>query len=135
MRTALVGVAAFGAIFAVGAGAGWGLRAATSVIVGALVALANLYGLARILGALVGTRAEGSSDSGLWGLLAFFKVLALFGGVWLLLSSRFVDGIPLVVGWGALPMGIAVSALVSDKTDPPAAPRGNQAPPARPPSP
>lgn len=134
-RTAIVGVAGIGAIFAIGAGAGWGLHAAISVSVGALIAVANLYGVARIVGALLGTRVEGDPSSGMWGLLAVFKVIGLFGGVWLLLSSHMVDPMGLVVGWGALPIGVALGSLISDKTERPAGARAKEAPPAGPPLP
>jgi hypothetical protein len=116
-RTAIVGVAAFGTLFVIGAGCGWGLRAAVSVAVGVLIAVANLYGLARILGALVGARTGEDPNAGIWGVLAVVKVVGLFGGVWLLMTSHLVDPIGLVVGWGSLPVGIAVGSLVSDKTE------------------
>jgi hypothetical protein len=118
MCTALAAVAAFGGMFAIGAGSAWGLRTATSVAVGALIALLNLYGLARILSSLVGGHAsEGESNPGLMGVLAVVKICGLFGGVWLLMARHLVDPIPLVVGWGALPIGITIGSLVSDKTD------------------
>jgi hypothetical protein len=113
---ALVAVGAFGAMFAIGAGIGWGARAGLSVLTGAAVAVANLYGLARILGALVGARSESQATSGIWGILALVKVFVLFGGVWLLMSADLVDPLPLVVGWGALPIGIALGSILSDKT-------------------
>jgi hypothetical protein len=116
-RTAIVGVAAFGALFVIGAGCGWGLRAAISVAVGVLIAVANLYGLARILGALLGARAGEDPNAGIWGVLAVVKVVGLFGGVWLLMTSHLVDPVGLVVGWGSLPIGIAIASLVSDKTE------------------
>jgi hypothetical protein len=116
-RTAIVGVTAFGALFVVGAGCGWGFRAAISVAVGVLIAVANLYGLARILGALLGARAGEDPNAGIWGVLAVVKVVGLFGGVWLLMTSHLVDPIGLVVGWGSLPVGIAIASLVSDKTE------------------
>jgi hypothetical protein len=121
MLTALVGVATFGALFAAGAGMFFGGRAALSVGVGALVAVLNLYGLARILGAMVGARADGDPDgaggtSGIWGILAVAKVLVLFGGVWWLMGANLVDPMPLVVGWGALPIGIALGSILSDKS-------------------
>ena len=116
-RTAIVGVAAFGALFVIGAGCGWSLRAAISVAVGVLIAVANLYGLARILGALLGARAGEDPNAGIWGVLAVVKVVGLFGGVWLLMTSHVVDPVGLVVGWGSLPVGIAIASLVSDKTE------------------
>jgi hypothetical protein len=129
MRTALVAVAAFGAMFAIGAGWGWGLREAWSVAAGVGIAVLNLYGLARILGAMVGARSSDAGDAGLWGVLAVVKVCALFGGVWILMASHLVDPLGLVVGWGALPVGIAIASFVSDKTDRRGPPHGKQAPP------
>jgi hypothetical protein len=116
-RTAIAGVAAFGALFVIGAACGWGLRAAISVAVGVLIAVANLYGLARILGALLGARVGEDPNAGIWGVLAVVKVVGLFGGVWLLMTSHLVDPIGLVGGWGSLPVGIAIASLVSDKTE------------------
>jgi hypothetical protein len=134
-RTAIVGVAAIGAVLAVGAGAGWGLRSGVSVSVGALIAVANLYGLARIVGAMLGSRIEGDGGAGLWGILAVLKVVGLFGAVWLLLTSHLVEPLSLVVGWGALPIGVALGALFSDKTERRMAHRAKEAPPAGPSSP
>jgi hypothetical protein len=113
-RTALVGVAAFGAMLAAGAWAVFGGRMALSVAVGAAIAALNLYGLARILGGIVVARTEGDPGSGMWGIFAIVKVFALFGGVWLLMSAHLVDPLALVVGWGALPIGIAAGSLNSD---------------------
>ena len=115
MRTAIAGVASFGAMFAIGGAVGWGARTGLSVAAGATVAVLNLYGLAKILGALVGGRAEGDEASGMWGMFAVVKVFALFGGVWLLMTTNLVDPLPLVVGWGALPVGIAIASLMSDR--------------------
>jgi hypothetical protein len=131
-RVAIVGVAAMGATFAVGALAGWGVHAGISVATGAGIAVANLYGLARIVGALLGARVEGDPGAGIWGILAVLKIVILFGGIWFLLSTRLVDPMPLVVGWGALPVGIALGTLFSDKADRNASPRAKQAPPAGP---
>jgi hypothetical protein len=137
-RTAIVGVAAMGALFAIGASTGWGVRAGVSVAIGALIAVANLYGLARIVGALLGTRGahgEGDPNSGMWGLLAILKVIGLFGVIWFLLSFQLVQPIGLVVGWGALPIGIALGTFVSDKSERPPSARAKEAPPAGPPAP
>jgi hypothetical protein len=46
-----------------------------------------------------------------WGIFAVLKILFLFGGVWILFTRGLVDPIPLVVGYGVLPLGIAASAL------------------------
>jgi hypothetical protein len=133
-RTAILGVAAIGATLAIGALAGWGVRSGISVAVGALIAVANLYGLARIVGAMLGARAEGDAGAGLWGILAVLKVVVLFGGVWFLFTSHLVEPMSLVVGWGALPIGVALGTLFSDKAERQNAPRAKQAPPAGPPA-
>ncbi len=116
-RTAIVSVAAFGALFAIGAAYGWGLRMGFSVAAGVLVAVLNLYGLARILGAFVGARVGENPDAGIWGVLAVVKVVGLFGGVWILMASHLVNPMGLVVGWASLPVGIAIASLFSDKTE------------------
>jgi len=129
--------AVLGAIFSLGALGLYGTRSAFSVFVGALVAIANLLTMRTVIRALVqvpsdnepssndastdgaeqppaetprGTRRRGSA---FWALLAGFKILLLFGGLWLLLTRRLVDPMPLVVGYGVLPLGIAASALWS----------------------
>jgi hypothetical protein len=71
----------------------------------------------------------------MWGVLAVLKVVGLFGGVWLLLGSHLVEPMGLVVGWGALPLGVALGAFVSDKTERAMTPRAKEAPPAGPPAP
>jgi hypothetical protein len=138
-RTAIAAVGAFGAMFAITGAAAWGARTGLSVAAGAAVAMLNLYGLAKILGAMVAGRAgageedgraaqEDGASSAMWGLFALVKVFALFGGVWLLMSAKIVDPLPLVVGWGALPVGIAIGSLLSDKTARSSATRAKEAP-------
>ena len=58
-------------------------------------------------------KAEGSRGGAAWGLFALLKIFVLFGGVWLLLTRGLVDPIPLVVGYGVLPLGIAASTVVA----------------------
>lgn len=132
VRTSLVAIAGFAMTFATCAAVGWGPKAAVSVLVGGAIALLNLYGLARILGAFLGLRSASDANAGLWGVLAIFKVIGLFGGVWLLLGATFIAPIAMLVGWGSLPLGIALGALFTDKNDPSEPPRGNEAPPEGP---
>jgi len=134
-RAAIVGVAVIGILLAIGGAAGWGLRAGLSVEVGSLIAVANLYMLARIVGALLGARTDGEGNAAMWGLFAILKVVFLFGGVWALLASNLVAPAGLIVGWGALPIGVAAATLAGggagrDKTDRSIAPRAKEAPPA-----
>lgn len=110
--------ALLGAAFALGALGAYGARAAWSVLVGTGIAVANLLAMRVILRALVKVPAEGEPSpspgkSLVWGLLAVLKILLFFGGVWFLLTRRLVDPMPLVVGYGTLPLGIAASAVWS----------------------
>jgi hypothetical protein len=96
---ALVGVAF--AIIAVFVG---GFRAAASVAVGATVGAANLWVIAILVRKLV------SGNSRLpWGAVSFIKLVVLFGGLFLLLKTGVVQILPLVIGYGALPLGITLA--------------------------
>jgi hypothetical protein len=58
-------------------------------------------------------RAEGRRGGAAWGGFALFKIIVLFGGIRVLLTRGWVDPIPLVVGYGVLPLGIAASSVLS----------------------
>jgi ATP synthase I chain len=125
--------AILGGIFALVALSLYGTRAAGSVLVGAAIAVANLLTMRAIIRALVQApppeqsgeisgdeparapdpKGTGSRGGIAWGIFAAFKILILFGGVWILLTRNVVDPMPLVVGYGVLPLGIAASALWS----------------------
>jgi hypothetical protein len=118
--------AILGGVFALVALGTYGTRAACSVLVGAGIAVANLLTMRAIIRALVrapekSEKSENPSEdkkpagwgSIAWGLFAGFKILILFGGVWILLTRNVVDPMPLVVGYGVLPLGITASALWS----------------------
>ncbi|CAN5847073.1 hypothetical protein BH11MYX4_BH11MYX4_61590 [soil metagenome] len=68
--------------------------------------------------------AEGKRGGAAWGLFALLKMVLLFGGIWLLLTRGLVDPIPLVVGYGVLPLAIAVSGVVTSLAP---RPRGRRA--------
>lgn len=55
--------------------------------------------------------SEGKRGGAAWGAFALLKIVVLFGGIWILLTRGLVDPIPLVVGYGVLPLGIAASSL------------------------
>lgn len=112
--TAMVGVALLGALMAVTAQLAWGTRMAVSVGTGAAIAASNLYVLSRIVAATI----RGGAGAGAWGVIALMKMLALIGGIWLLMTRGLVDPIGLVVGYGSLPIGIAIGSIVSDKAFP-----------------
>jgi ATP synthase I chain len=118
MRRSIAAVAATGAVFSVGAAAVFGLSTALSVAIGAAVATANLWALARIIAALVPTTAEGAraQNRAGWGVVAILKILGLVALVWLLMRHGLVSVLPMVVGFGSLPIGIAIGSLVSDRS-------------------
>ncbi len=123
----VVAAAVLGGAFALVALGVYGTRSACSVLVGAAIGIANLVTMRAIIRALVNTSAETDQTEGsdgdpkrtsrgagvAWGIFAAFKMLILFGGVWILLTRQLVDPMPLVVGYGVLPLGIAASALWS----------------------
>jgi hypothetical protein len=117
--TALVAVGSCGALMAVTAAFAWGARFALSVGAGATIAGSNLYVLSKIVGAMMQDRAAGDSQgagAGTWGVLAMVKMIVLFGGIWLVMTKGLVDPMGLVLGYGSLPIGIAIGSIVSDKT-------------------
>jgi hypothetical protein len=121
LRACLVAVAGSGAALAVGALLTFGGSTALSVAVGGGLAAANLWALARIIGALLpsdGAAAAAQSRAG-WSLVVGLKMIGLVLGAWLLMRHGWVAPLPLVVGFGALPIGIAIGSLVSDKVAPP----------------
>jgi hypothetical protein len=128
MRVSLVAVSLTGATFALVALAFFGPSAAVSVATGAGLATVNLWALARIVAALLpdepdgptgGTRgASGPSGSVAWALLGIVKMFALFALVWLLMRHGVVSALPMLAGFGALPIGIAIGSLVSDRGGP-----------------
>jgi hypothetical protein len=124
MRRCLAGVAIAGAVLAVCALAVADPWSALSVAVGAAIATGNLWILARIVHALLPQTAAGAraqSRAG-WALVAALKMVGLVGVVWLLMRHGLVAPVPLMIGFGALPIGIAIGSLVSDRNAPGDAP-------------
>ena len=123
MRRSIVAVAAVGAAMSLAALLFFGLATAFSVAVGAAIAAGNLWALARIIGSLLpgegadATAAASQSKAG-WGVVAVLKLLGLVAGVWLLMRHGVVSPLPMMVGFGSLPIGIAIGSLVSDRSAP-----------------
>ncbi len=117
MRASLVAVAICGGVLTLGALVVGGLPTAFSVAIGSTLALGNLWALGRIVAALLPDASAHAPRYGRagWALLAVVKILGLMAAVWLLMVHRVVSPLPLVVGFGALPLGIAIGALVSDR--------------------
>ena len=93
----------------------YGTSAACSVLVGAVVGIANLLTMQALIRRLVRASVESDSGAGaiVWSVLAGCKILILLGVLGLLLTRRLVDPMPLLVGYMAMPFGIAASAVWS----------------------
>jgi hypothetical protein len=96
----------------------WG--AGLSAAVGAALAAGNLWALARVVAALLPSDRPGAEaqSRGGWALAAGLKMFGLVAVVWLLMRRGFVSPLPMLVGFGALPIGIAIGSLVSDRSAP-----------------
>lgn len=111
LRAAMYTVAATGLAFTLGAFMFVDTHAGVSVLAGAVIATVNLIAFARIVHAFLGKQKR----TGPWALLAVFKLLALFGGIFLLVKSELVSALWLAAGYGALPLGITLGALLGPK--------------------
>ncbi|HVH41696.1 MAG TPA: hypothetical protein VM925_05115 [Labilithrix sp.] len=131
--------AILGAVLALIALSLYGTRTAFSVLVGATIGVANLLTMRAIIRRLVRVSSQDGEPQGgnpkgdasslpddragehepggrggiAWGVFAAFKMLILFGGIWFLLTRHVVDPMPLLVGYGVMPLGIAASAVWS----------------------
>jgi hypothetical protein len=98
---AVVGASATAVAALVGGG-----RAMLGVGIGAAVALGNLWVVGRVVRGFFSGTAQAP-----WGFVAALKFALLVVGLWLLLRTGVVDLFPLVIGYGALPLGIFASQL------------------------
>ena len=106
-RASLWAVAGTGAALAVAALLLVGLHSALGVAVGGGLATLNLWAIGLIVGRLFSDHAKVAP----WALFAVVKVAVLFGAVYLLVFSGFVDILAVVVGYGALPLGVMAAQL------------------------
>lgn len=84
------------------------------VVAGGIVGLLNFIVLARVGKAITGK----SRDAAFWGAVYLVKVVALFGGTFLMLRSGVVSGLGIVVGLTALVPGIVVGGLLAGPRGP-----------------
>jgi hypothetical protein len=108
----LVAIALAGAVATAVALGVAGLRAASGVALGAVIAFANLWVFARLARAFL----AGDGSAGRWGVIAVLKLFALFGGFWLLIRHPIVGLVPLMLGYGVLPVGITLGGLFSARS-------------------
>ncbi|MGD0677865.1 MAG: hypothetical protein ABSC94_20820 [Polyangiaceae bacterium] len=118
LRTALRAVAFTGVGLTAAAALFGSPSSALGTLLGAAVAAANLWTLARIVVALLPVDATGSaaqSRAG-WAIVAALKGGGLLGLTWLLMRHGAVAPLPLLFGFLSLPIGIAIGSLVSDRS-------------------
>jgi hypothetical protein len=108
-----VAIAGFTVVFAATFAHLAGRRFALGVGIGGVIGLANFVVLSRFGRALSGSRKRAA----LWGFLYLLKIIALFGGVYLLLRSNWVPPLSLVVGLSALVPGIVVGGVLASPRD------------------
>jgi hypothetical protein len=118
LRTAMVAVVVVGLGFSVATVLLFGLRPAGSVAIGGVIAVLNLWAVARVIGALLPSGRAGAEvqSRGGWVLVALLKMLGLVVVVWLLMRHGVTSPLPMVVGFGSLPIGIVIGSLVSDRS-------------------
>lgn len=102
LTAAYVGVAVSGALLLFGAGIWFGARLMGQVSVGVVLALSNLWILQQLVRSYLGSRG------GRFALIALAKAAVLFVIVAALLRTGTVTVLPLVCGFGALPLGVVV---------------------------
>lgn len=90
----------------------YGLQAGGNVLLGATIAAINFWLTVRSITALL-TSASGERNAAGWGLAVAVKFSVLCIGMYLLFQAPMVQGLPLLVGLGALPLGIVVAQLFS----------------------
>jgi hypothetical protein len=111
MRAAVIAVALSGLCLALGALAFFGGRTALGVAIGGGIATVNLLVFARLGDAFLGRKGKTAP----WTVIAMLKLVVLFGGIWMILSSGVVSGLSLAAGYGALPLGITLGSLFGPK--------------------
>jgi hypothetical protein len=113
-------VAVAGVLLSLGTLLGYDARFAVGVAIGAALAVANLAVLAWVVRAIL----RGGRQRRIGALVGISKLLALFGGIWLLWSHEPVSPLALIVGYCALPIGIAVGGMLAPRPDERPAPPG-----------
>lgn len=106
IRAALGSVAIVGAVEAAIAAVVSGERVALGVAIGAAAATLNLWALSRLVRAFL---AQGGGVP--WSVVGLFKFAALIALLFLVVKLGIADVLPLVIGFGALPIGIVVFQL------------------------
>jgi hypothetical protein len=99
-------VAGVGLLLTVGAPFLFGVRGIVSSALGALLAVVNLWAIARLVRGFLGRGAKAS-----WAPLAMLKLVLIFGLLALVLKQGLAEALPLAYGYAALPLGIVLAQL------------------------
>jgi hypothetical protein len=99
-------VSVVGLVLVAGACLAGGPRVMLAVAIGAGAAVANLWVIGRLVSSFLGGRGRMS-----WSFVAVVKLAVLFGGMFLLIKGGIAGVLPLLIGYGALPIGIVVAQL------------------------
>ena len=87
------------------------VRFGVSALVGASVAVANLWVLSRAVRNLL----SGAGSRSPWAIVAAAKFFVLLGVTYALVRSGVIAPLGLALGFGALPVGILLSGLASPR--------------------
>ena len=107
LRVALWSVVLVGASGALLAGIVAGLRSMLSLSAGALLAFLHLW----LIALVVRGRMGHLNPNVPWGLVGVLKFVLLFGLVYGLVKTEWVQVLPLIIGYGALPLGIVAAQM------------------------
>jgi hypothetical protein len=105
LSAAYVCVAASGVMLLIGSAICFGQRPLAGVALGVVLAVSNLWVLERVV------RVYLEAERGRWAAMALVKSTALFATVGLLVKTGAIDVLPLVAGFGALPVGVVLAGL------------------------
>ncbi len=97
-------VSVVGLLLIAGAWFAGGPHVMLAVAIGAVAAVLNLWVMGRLVSSFLGGHGRMS-----WGFVAIVKLAVLFGGMFLLIKSGIAGVLPLLIGYGALPLGIVVA--------------------------
>lgn len=105
LSAAYVCVAGSGVMLLIASAVCFGPRSSAGVALGVVLAVSNLWLLERVV------RVYLMSEGGRWALMALVKSTALFATIGLLVKTGAIDVLPLVAGFGALPVGVVLAGL------------------------
>lgn len=99
-------VAVVGALLTLASPALFGVRGVVSAGIGAMLAVGNLWAIARMVRGLLG-----GSGKLTWGPFGFVKLAVLFVVLGAIVKNGWADVLPLGFGYLALPLGIVFAQL------------------------